>query len=440
MDKLTVENFRCFGAEQPARLAPLTLLVGENSTGKTSFMALTSILWDAVYRGNYLPEFKRFPFDLGTFQDIVHEGGGESQIEFSGGFEIENWKCRATFRKRASGPEIVALRIMNCSGSVVWNRSSSNHIKVRSTIGSNAWWASYGGRTDHGSKIQQQLYPDRRWGLLSIHDALESLRPETGTSEITEKERETIRALALFPYDKAGDIEKVFPFPVAMAPIRSWPERNYEQGYSSIDPAKERIPQYLATMRFDLDREKQWKKMKQALDAHGRQTGLFEQINIRPLGKENSDPFQLQFKIHDGNGGSSARNIIDVGYGVSQSLPVIVNLIEDNHPLLLLQQPEVHLHPRAQAGLGSILCAAATQNRRILVETHSDYLIDRVRMDVRDKKTDLTHEDVSILFFERIGPGVKIHDISIDEEGNICGAPPSYRQFFMDEVNRDLGF
>ena len=47
MDEITLKNFRCFREEQTARLAPLTLLVGENSTGKTSFMAMIRALWDA---------------------------------------------------------------------------------------------------------------------------------------------------------------------------------------------------------------------------------------------------------------------------------------------------------------------------------------------------------------------------------------------------------
>ena len=50
MDQITLKDYRCFHEEQTARLAPLTLLVGENSTGKTSFLAMIRALWDAAYR------------------------------------------------------------------------------------------------------------------------------------------------------------------------------------------------------------------------------------------------------------------------------------------------------------------------------------------------------------------------------------------------------
>ena len=75
MDRITLKNFRCFREEQTARLAPLTLLVGENSTGKTSFLALIRALWDVVYR-HRIPDFKEEPYDLGSFDEIAHHRGG----------------------------------------------------------------------------------------------------------------------------------------------------------------------------------------------------------------------------------------------------------------------------------------------------------------------------------------------------------------------------
>ena len=72
MDEVRLKNFRCFRDQQTARLAPLTLLVGENSTGKTSFMALIRALWDAVYL-RAIPDFKESPYDLGSFYEIFHQ-------------------------------------------------------------------------------------------------------------------------------------------------------------------------------------------------------------------------------------------------------------------------------------------------------------------------------------------------------------------------------
>ena len=98
----------------------------------------------------------------------------------------------------------------------------------------------------------------------------------------------------------------------------------------------------------------------------------------------------------------------------------------------------MHLHPSAQAALGSFFCQVAGLERQLIVETHSDHLLDRVRMDVRDGTTRLQPEDVSILFFERGDLDVHIHSLRFDTEGNVLDAPPSYRQFFMEETRRSL--
>ena len=75
MDEIRLRDFRCFREDQTARLAPLTLLVGENSTGKTSFLAMLRALWDLGY-GYKLPDFKEEPYDLGSFDEIAHYRGG----------------------------------------------------------------------------------------------------------------------------------------------------------------------------------------------------------------------------------------------------------------------------------------------------------------------------------------------------------------------------
>jgi predicted ATPase len=177
------------------------------------------------------------------------------------------------------------------------------------------------------------------------------------------------------------------------------------------------------------------------MEKFGEAAGLFNELSVAPLGKTASGPFQIQIRRFDRKTKGLLRNLIDVGYGVSQALPIITELLRDDvAPLVLLQQPEVHLHPSAQAALGTLFCEVAHRNRQVIVETHSDHLLDRVRMDMRDKKTMLKPEDVSILYFERGDLDVHIHSLKLDEEGNVLHQPPGYRQFFMEEANRSIGF
>ena len=226
--------------------------------------------------------------------------------------------------------------------------------------------------------------------------------------------------------------------PFADAPGRSRPRRIYDPTRPRPDPEGEYIPMYLASISHR--DQKKWNSLKDALEEFGQESGLFDEISIKSLGNTEGTPFQVQIRKFSGRVKGPQRNLIDVGYGVSQVLPVLTELLNPEPvPLFLLQQPEVHLHPSAQAALGSLFCSIGAPDRQLIVETHSDYLLDRVRMDVRDKKTALKPEDISILYFERGNMDVKIHSLRLDEMGNVLDAPPGYRQFFMDEVSRSIG-
>lgn len=93
------------------------------------------------------------------------------------------------------------------------------------------------------------------------------------------------------------------------------------------------------------------------------------------------------------------------------------------------------MHPRAQAELGSFFASQIVKQRRFIIETHSDHLVDRIRMEIRDKR--LKPEQVSLLYFERGRNGATIYNLELDKNGSIVDPPPGYRQFFLNE-ERDL--
>ncbi len=223
----------------------------------------------------------------------------------------------------------------------------------------------------------------------------------------------------------------------AGAPVRSRPRRNYAASPGKQTAEGDRIPRWLA----DLSAEggEKWSNLSQSLAGFGAASGLFDSVGVRPVGPRDSDSFQILVHRRGPGGGDLERNLRDVGYGVSQSLQILVEVLSGPRRVLLLQQPEVHLHPQAQAALGSLFVSAAAGGRQLLVETHSDHLLERIRMDVRDQRTDLRPEDVSILYFERQGFGVCMFSLGLDAEGNVLGAPDSYRRFFLEETDRALG-
>ena len=220
--------------------------------------------------------------------------------------------------------------------------------------------------------------------------------------------------------------------PFAFAPIRTSPKRTYDPTREIRDPEGSHTPMMLARL-LENGAESDFR---QEIEDFGVESGLYSHLGIRKLGSTGSDPFQIEVKQPSGG---PARNLVDVGYGVSQAIPIIADcLSSERRSALLIQQPEVHLHPRAQAAIGSFFGQlAATGRNRLVAETHSDYLVDRVLMDVRDEK--IRASEVIILYFEQGRRGVAIHPIEVDAAGRIVEAPDGYRSFFLEEQRRFFG-
>ena len=440
MDALSLRNFRCFGDVGPVPLRPLTLLVGENSTGKTSFLSAIRLAFDIAYPPPHSIDFNEEPFRLGAFRDIAHYRGGRSGR--SQAFELA-----AEMRVR------VNRRSLPARHSVEFRQSGSHPVITKQSLDFADRHATVR-FLDNGQRQSIELRAGDRTVNIESDVALR-VNPETPLNwdwidlAVEEAQRRAMDSPSspLGGVTSLADYVKLFPNlqltprwspqeftaprPTCIAPIRMRPQRTYNPATATPLPEGDHVPMVLAKTFFE-DKSK-WASLKNALDQFGRAAGLFTSLSIKSLGRHESDPFQIRIRI----AGPQA-NLVDVGYGVSQALPILVEVLGNRSDLYLLQQPEVHMHPKAQAALGSFLATlAGAHGKQFVVETHSDYLIDRVRMDVRDGQS-IRPRDVSLLFFERQGPHVVIHPMRIDADGNLLDAPDTYRGFFLAEERRFL--
>ena len=446
LTEITLKDFRCFHEQQTARLAPLTLLVGENSTGKTSFLALIRALWGIAY-GDGAADFKVPPYDLGSYEEIAHINSkeGKSADRIQVGFttrddhrasRINTFSFEVELSMRGTTPAPTSRRLSTSGAWIeqIFRKGDSYTVSVGTGRGEwNLAQARLFSRHlgDYGAHAWERSLVEL--GMAYRRDDDQQFTPSDGSPNIEKGDLEALAGLRGFlsRYSRPSS-------PFASAPVRSTPRRTYDPDRSDREPTGDYVPMYLAELAGQDDR--QWVTLQRSLEKFGQRAGLFDQIRVRRFDKSASAPFQIQVRKGKADSGVPWQNLIDVGYGVSQVLPVITELLRSDAPKLSLwQQPEVHLHPSAQAALATFFCGLAANGRQLIVETHSDYLIDRVRMDVRDGKTGLSPEDVSILYFERSGLDVQVHPLRIDANGDILDAPPNYRQFFLEEVNRSLG-
>ncbi len=450
-EELILKDVRCFQGEQRGKLRPITLLIGENSTGKSTFLGCLDVVHQMLSRYrrhsyNSSPNFNQDPFSMGSFRDIVRTRRGPSGRidEFELGIKIErNGKSKniptefiINFGERGSQP---------VPSSVMYKFQQHDFVKISQ---------SESGLTNLSipGKNVEMKFPFEI-SQFQLDWLLESILFEKKSFSEADRVVEYLKSLLNMPDEKSrkrhlGMFDFWHPFRsdlVSIAPLRAKPRRTYDPIGPDDSPEGDDIPMFM--MKMHHLQSSRWQALHDDLVEFGAESGLFSDIKVKRHGKQISDPFQLQVKVQSG----PHVNMMDVGYGISQSLPILVKLlasqeqkrsgasIESSPRTFLLQQPEVHLHPRGQAELASLFVKFAKKKRnRFVIETHSDFVIDRVRISVRQKK--LKPEDVSIIYFEPTKNSVNLHNISVDEDGNLHGAPPGYRSFFLRETDQLLGF
>jgi len=418
--ELILENVRSFCNQHSIPLRPLTLLVGENSTGKTSFLAMLAHVHNPGFPSTR-PTFNIPPFDLGTFDSIAtYKRGKYGRADsFSVGFDEKNGsrsrKLIASYGNYRGQPQLIRLSASGAAGELVISVDPESHsakLSVSST----------------GSETREIEFDLKRIVPADVDYPIEFVF-RSAMMEVTQKGS---KGGPLFTtperFIEISQLLRTARRPVfALAPVRTKPRRTYDEYSDDFDPEGDHVPVILARLGEE-DDDVRGPRIEEALNEFGEMSGLFEKIAARHLGRKPTDPFQIMVET-----GGAPANLPDVGYGVSQALPIIVqSALAAERGMLLLQQPEVHLHPRGQAALGSFFARlVAKEKKELVIETHSDHLLDRIRREVARGK--LRASVVLILFFEKEYIETQIHQIGVDEQGNITGAPESYRRFFLEE-------
>lgn len=449
MDGLILENFRCFRAHCEIPLKPLTFLIGENSTGKTSFLSAIKVAWEIAFLRND-PNFNDELFKLGTFDQIVSD---KRLAEFKIGCwysdisEIQSdrkttkqAKCEfeGSFEKSYLEPILKCINLELGEYSLKTERDKkpneekakfkvcllkNNEELLKTTISGIPRFPPW-------SYIQYCLMESYDNTVKADKNNGNKVKLKGGF-HIEKSELDKIYKILRY-FDQHGNIYKPIPF----APIRAKPKRTYDEfselQSSSGDNSFASYARLSATnepLKADLDKN---------IMEYANNSGLFKSLSVRKLGTSSDGPIQVNVRI-----GNKFHNLIDVGYGVSQILPILIDChVKKNAKLVyLLQQPEVHLHPKAQAELGTFFTKLVNKNKlRFVIETHSDYIIDRIRSDIRRDTVDhISPDDLSILYFQRKGNEVIIHEIKVDENGNLLNVPKGYREFFLTEHRQLLG-
>ena len=138
-----------------------------------------------------------------------------------------------------------------------------------------------------------------------------------------------------------------------------------------------------------------------------------------------------------------ANNILDTGFGIIQSLPIVIRAVRKciNPTLVILEEPESHLHPAAHASLGDLIANSALEdkNKRYLIETHSQNFLLRLRRLVAEKK--ISKDDISFYYvsFDKSTLSSKVNKILINDNGMIDKSTPWPKGVFEESLQEVIG-
>ena len=141
-----------------------------------------------------------------------------------------------------------------------------------------------------------------------------------------------------------------------------------------------------------------------------------------------------EFILHDIEKGFDV-NIVDIGFGISQILPIIVACVQSKEGILAIDSPEAHLHSSVQSEIADMFIDASKE-KKLFLETHSENILLRIQRRIAEKK--FNQDDVALYFIENKQQSVSCKELKISAEGDILDPPDEFKNFFSAAYNDAL--
>ena len=402
--ELGVQNFKSWKDTGKLQIAPLTGFFGANSSGKTSILQTLLMLKQTVERPPDWNGVIDFGDDdslvnLGSFDDLIHGHRRDHPLRIS-----VSWK----FSEKLSLPgvgEVDTLsfdlsvdNVANAASMVSFNYiASEKHFRVRQD-GLDTYSFSTPNMPERYN-IPAVLI--RCYGILNTYPDIVQLFSPLQTC-----------------------FENLFRSIRYLGPLREYPRQRYAwQGKHSpgVGQHGEEMVTALFSGRIQLrSLDEQIPKWLQQLD-------LIDSYRLNPIPNTEKN---YEFLVRKYKGGPEVR-LTDVGFGVSQVLPVLVLCYYvPEGSILILEQPEAHLHPKVQSDLADLLIEVIKERQlQIILESHSEHLLIRLMRRIAEEQ--ISADDTAFYFCEMNEGTSEIERLNVDDYGNITNWP---QNFFGDEM------
>lgn len=430
------KNYKSYEDTGWIELRPLTVLIGSNNSGKSNLISPWLLLNQTMSsRDSITPLVTRGPMvDAGTFSNFVHLGDTERDIFLGLRFHVHEPKEEieavgeyppgAAEITLGAGDKVDDIMVRRYALFDIYKRTFLQMVRNPS--------GTYGVRNiPRGDMYKSERLAIRRCQPVNflfspaatLHELVNRSRSDREIDLVTFSEQFSKYVSAIgFSFEELRRILRDISY---IGPLRDRLKRHYD--ISSETPAsvgsRGEHTANLLRRRFP--------EMRRELNSWLRRFEFGDSLEIQ----ESTDGvFSLSIKKSRSN---YLTNVADIGFGASQVLPLITQaLAAERDSLTIAEQPEIHLNPRLQAVLADLLATMAKTEHRVVVETHSEHLLLRLRRLVA--KGELDHNIVSIYFIEKQGDVSRIRNIPLRENGHIESREWP-KGFFEDSLRESIG-
>lgn len=437
LTRLRAQNFKSWLDTGDLRLAPLTGLFGPNSVGKTSILQILLLLKQTVES----PDRKRVLHtgderslvDLGTFFDLIHSHDASSPLELSLSWILPEplsiddpeREGRTLFRTQSLTFTTSVLGESKRPVLSSFSYEFDNHrFGVRRRTDAPATGKDKYDLETPG--FQAKRAPGRQWPLpapvkcYGFPDEALGYYQNTG-----------------FLPDFVLALEVLFSSMTYLGPLREYPKRSYVwAGERPVDVGRrgeQSIAALLAARAEDTriprgtGKARRYASIEERVLEWMRKMGVIHSFSLKPIA-ENRKDYEVRLR-HSRRAPEVL--ITDVGFGVSQLLPVLVLCYyAPEGSTILLEQPEIHLHPSVQAWLADVFIDVTKERGvQIVVESHSEHLLRRLQRRIAEGV--IPAERTALYFCKMVDESSSIEELALDASGHISNWPAG---FFGDEM------
>lgn len=430
LTELSFKNFKSWRDVPPMRLAPITGFFGANSSGKTGILQLLLMLKQTVESPDraqalIFGDEKTTPVNLGSYREVIHGHDPSARLSWRIAWDLlknlvvkdpaDPKKVLFSSKKMGFEAELLGAGDKPHVGGMTYQIGDDRFTMRRKKVNGNKYELS-----SNATGFDFVRTRGRPWDLpgpvkcYGFPDQVKAYFQNTD-----------------FLADLQLQFEKLFGRVYYLGPLREHPQRQYT--WTGAEPADmgrrgERVVDALLGARGR--KVKLGKGMRRSLEEHVawwlRELGLVHSFRVAPVSKD-SNIYRVWVKKALG---SSEVLLPDVGFGVSQILPALVLCYYvPEHSTIIMEQPEIHLHPSVQAGLADVFIDAVKRRKaQILFESHSEHLLRRLQRRVAEEELD--HEEVAPYFCEMGADHSTLRPLAVDLFGNITNWP---KDFFGDQ-------